>query len=62
VKAAVGSINFTDYPVMSHFVDQLINLVNNYYNPNCFLWRDENCTTLHNLEETLKHFEERTAE
>lgn len=62
VKAAVGSINFTDYPVMSHFVDQLNNLVHNYYNPNCFLWRDENCTTLHNLEETLKHFEERTAE
>lgn len=62
IKAAVSSINFTDYPVMSRFVEQLNDLANNYYHPNCFLWRDENCTVLHTLEETLKHFEERTAE
>ena len=62
IKAATGSLNFTDYPVISNFLDQLQNIVEGYYNPHCFYWRDENCTTLHTLEETLQHFREETTE
>lgn len=58
VKAAMGSVNFTDYPVMSQFLTQLDNIAREYNNPKCFLWRDENCTMLHTLEETLQHFKE----
>lgn len=60
IKTAVGSLNFSDPPVMNVFIDKLDNICQGIYNPACFLWRDENCTTAHTLEETLNHFTEET--
>lgn len=62
VKAAIGSLNFTDFPVMSRFVELLADIVDGSYTPACFYWRDENCTTLHTFEETIKHFAEEATE
>ena len=62
IKAATGSLNFTDYPVISNFLEMLYYIVDGDYDPPCFLWRDENCTTAHTLNETLKHFKEEATE
>lgn len=58
IKAAISSINFSDPPVISAFIRDLSNIVEGEYDPHVFLWPDENCTTLHNLQETLDHFKE----
>ena len=58
IKAAVGSLNFVDYTVMSRFISHLSNIADGTYDPRCFLWRDENCTTLHTINETLEKFKE----
>ena len=62
VKTAVGSLNFLDPPVMDRFKEHLYSIVNGSYNPACFYWRDENCTTLHTYKETMEHLREETAE
>jgi hypothetical protein len=62
IKAAIGSINFTDHPVISSFLGMFYDIVENIYNPNCFYWKDEGCTTLHSCEETLNHFKTEDAE
>lgn len=62
IKAAVGSINFADYPVMGQFLTHLDTITERSYNPRCFLWRDENCITLHTFDETFKHFAEEATE
>lgn len=62
VKTAVGSLNFLDPPVMDRFMEHLAGIVNGSYNPACFYWRDENCTTLHTFKETMEHLREETAE
>ena len=62
VKAAIGSFNFTDYPVLSRFISLLRDVADGYYNPACFYWKDENCTALHTLSETLKHFNQEATE
>lgn len=62
IKAAMGSLNFSDPPVIGQFLVLLNKIVEGYYNPACFYWREENCTKLHTLEETLKHFREETTE
>lgn len=62
IKAAMGSLNFTDYPVISGFLDMLKRLDDGCYNPACIYWRDENCTTLHTVAETLEHFREEITE
>lgn len=59
IKAATGSFNFSDPPVVSGFIRMLNDIVCGDYHPACFLWRDENCTTLHTYEETVQHFAER---
>ena len=62
IKAAMGSLNFSDPPVIGQFLVLLNKIVEGYYNPACFYWREENCTKLHTLEETIKHFREETTE
>ena len=62
IKAAVGSLNFVDYTVMSEFITSLTNIVEGYYKPACFYWRDEGCKTLHTYDETYKHFIEGAVE
>jgi hypothetical protein len=62
IKAATGSLNFTDYPVIGSFIEMLEMIVEGDYNPRCFYWYDENCSTPHNLEETLTHFTEEVTE
>jgi hypothetical protein len=62
IKAATGSLNFTDYPVIGCFIEMLEMIVEGDYNPRCFYWYDENCSTPHNLEETLTHFTEEVTE
>ena len=56
VKAAIGSLNFLDYPVMNQFLQILNAIADGDYNPACFYWRDEGCTQLHTFDETLNHF------
>ena len=58
IKAAVGSLNFVDYAVMGRFMSHLASIVEGNFDPQCFLWRDENCNTLHTFQETLEHFKE----
>ena len=58
IKAAVSSINFTDFIVIGAFMTDLQHIIDGDYNAPCFLWRDEDCTTLHTLNETLEHFKE----
>ena len=62
IKAAVGSFNFSDPPVVSRFFQHLEAIVCGDYNPRCFYWRDENCTTPHNYTETIQHFREEITE
>lgn len=62
VKAAMGSLNFSDPPVISKFLELLNDVVEEATNPKCFYWRDENCTTPHTWKETFEHFREETAE
>lgn len=62
IKAAMGSLNFTDYPVVGSFIEMLDDVVDCNYNPNCFYWADENYSTPHTAGETLTHFREETAE
>lgn len=62
IKAAIGSINFSDPPVMRHFINDLQAIADERYTPACFYWRDENCTTLHTAKETLEHFIEEETE
>ena len=56
IKAAIGSLNFLDPPVMNNFLDTLYSICDGTYNPPCFLWKDENCTIEHTLNETINHF------
>lgn len=62
IKAATGSLNFTDYPVVGNFIELLEDIVEGDYNPPCFYWYEENCSTPHTLEETLTHFAEEETE
>jgi hypothetical protein len=62
IKAAMGSLNFSDPPVINKFLEQLEYITEESYNPSCFYWRDENCTTPHTLKETLQHFAEEATE
>jgi hypothetical protein len=57
IKAAMGSLNFLDNPVITRFINMLEEITTGVYNPNSFYWKEENCTTLHTCEETLNHFE-----
>ena len=56
IKAAMGSLNFSDPPVINQFIVMLSNIVDEANNPACFLWRDEGCTTPHTYKETIEHF------
>lgn len=60
IKAATGALNFTDYPVISRFLEMLETITEGYYNPPCFYWKDEACTTPHTLADTINHFREET--
>jgi len=62
IKAAVGSFNFSDPPVVGGFLRMLGNIIDGAHNPACFYWRDENCTKAHTYSETIKHFREEIAE
>lgn len=62
VKAAVGSINFTDYPVISKFLEQLSYIADSTYTPRCLSWRDEDCAILHTFQETINHFMEEASQ
>ena len=62
IKAAVGSLNFTDSIVIGGFLTMFESIVDGDYNPACFTWRDENCSTLHTARETLEHFKEEATE
>lgn len=62
IKAAVGSFNFTDYPVVNKLLQHLSYIIEADYNPACFYWVDEGCKTLHSLQETLEHFSETNEE
>lgn len=62
IKAAIGSLNFLDYPVLDRFLNDLSYIVSGRFSPNCFYWRDENCTTLHTFKETKEHFAQEVTE
>lgn len=62
IKAAMGSLNFSDPPVINKFIECLEQITAEIFNPSCFYWRDENCTTAHTLTETLQHFTEEATE
>lgn len=63
IKAAVGSINLTDYTVLNYFKNRVEHEA--YYPPtdnratSFIIWKSEkDMSKLHTLTETLKHFEE----
>ena len=67
IKAAVGSLNLTDYTVLNYFKDRMIREA--YYPPTdgratqFIIWKSEKDTSkLHTLTETIKHFEEGESE
>ena len=63
IKAAVGSLNLTDYTVLNQFKHDIIQQVrqsaDNPYTAKFIVWKSEkDMSKLHTLEETLQHFKE----
>ena len=56
VKAAVGSLNFTDYIVINEFLELFSQIANGYYTPHCFSIIDEGCTTMYTAKEICDKF------